>query len=136
AAEATFICAPSIWSRSTGAICAWRPGSTPETFGPPGAQAAIGAGAQPGDKDMRGTMLVFQPHAVPQVREFSQPPTLEEVQAVIGGDLQLVPGFRTIRYGAAVMDCFALCNANGKHKGLPMNDLATIAWKAALRRAV
>ena len=43
---------------------------------------------------MRGTLLVFEPHALPQVREFSQPPSLEEVQAVVGGDLQLVPGFR------------------------------------------
>ena len=85
---------------------------------------------------MRGTVLVFQPHAVPQVTEFSRPPSPEEVQAVVGGDLQLVPGFRTIRYGAVVMDCFALCNANGKHKGLEMNDLATIAWKEALRRAI
>jgi hypothetical protein len=85
---------------------------------------------------MRGTLLVFEPHALPQVREFSQPPGLEEVQAVVGGDLQVVPGFRTIRYGAVVMDCFALCNANGKHKGLAMNDLATIAWKEALQRAV
>ena len=34
------------------------------------------------------------------------------------------------------MDCFALCNANGKYKGLPMNDLATIAWKEALYRAI
>ena len=85
---------------------------------------------------MRGTMLVFQPHSVPQVREFSQPPTLEEVQAVVGGDLQLVPGFRTIRYGDVVMDCFALCDANGTHKGLATNNLATIAWKEALRRAI
>jgi hypothetical protein len=85
---------------------------------------------------MSGTLLVFQPHSLPQVREFSQPPSLEEVQAEVGGDLQLVPGFRTIRYGAVVMDCFALCNANGKHKGLAMNDLATIAWKEALRRAI
>ena len=85
---------------------------------------------------MRGTLLVFQPHAVPQVREFSHPPSQEEVQVVVGGDLQVVPGFRTIRYGAVVMDCFALCNANGKHKGLAMNDLATIAWKEALRRAI
>jgi hypothetical protein len=58
------------------------------------------------------------------------------VQPVVDGDLQLVPGFRTIRYGAVVMDCFTLCNANGKLKGLAMNDLATIAWKEALRRAV
>jgi len=43
---------------------------------------------------MRGTLLVFQPHAVPQVTEFSRPPSPEEVQAVVGGDLQLVPGFR------------------------------------------
>ena len=85
---------------------------------------------------MRGTLLVFQPHALPHVREFSQPPTLKEVQAVVGGDLQVVPGFCSIRYGDVVMDCVALCNANGKLKGLAMNDLATIAWKEALRRAV
>ena len=85
---------------------------------------------------MRGTLLVFQPHAVPQVREFSHPPSQEEVQVVVGGDLQVVPGFRTIRYGDVVMGCVALCNANGKLKGLAMNDLATIAWKEALRRAV
>jgi hypothetical protein len=47
-----------------------------------------------------------------------------------------VPGFRSIRYANVVMDCVALCNANGKPKGLAMNDLATIAWKEALRRAV
>jgi len=86
-----------------------------------------------GGRAMRGTLLVFQPHAVPQVMDFLHPPTLEEVQAVVGSDLQVVPGFRTIRYGAVVMDCFALCNANGKHKGLAMNDLATIAWKEAFR---
>jgi len=88
------------------------------------------------DVPMGGTLLVFEPHALPQVREFSQPPSLEEVQAVIGGDLQVVPGFRTIRYGNMVMDCVALCDANGKRKGLAMNHLATIAWKEALRRAV
>ena len=84
---------------------------------------------------MHGTLLVFQPHALPQVRECSQPPSLEEVQAVVGGDLEVVPGFRTIRYGDVVMDCVALCNANGTLKSLAMNNLATIAWKEALRRS-
>jgi hypothetical protein len=84
---------------------------------------------------MHGTLLVFQPDApLPQVTEFSRPPTLEEVQAAVGGDLQVVPGFRSIRYGNVVMDCVALCDANGKLKSLAMNNLATIAWKEALRR--
>ena len=85
---------------------------------------------------MRGTLLVFEPHALPQVREFSHPPSQEEVQAVVGGDLQVVPGFRTIRYGAVVMDCVALCDAKGNLEDLAMNNLATIAWKEALRRAI
>jgi hypothetical protein len=34
------------------------------------------------------------------------------------------------------MDCVALCDANGKLKGLAINNLATIAWKEALQRAV
>src|SRR6516165_11810034 len=84
---------------------------------------------------MHGTLLVFQPHALPQVTEFSRPPTLEEVQAAVGGDLQVVPGFRSIRYGNVVIDCVALCDANGKLKSLAMNNLATIAWKEALRRS-
>jgi len=85
---------------------------------------------------MHGTLLVFQPYGVPQVREFSHPPSQEEVQAVVGGDLQVVPGFRTIRYGAVVMDCVALCDAKGNLEDLAMNNLATIAWKEALRRAI
>jgi len=93
---------------------------------------------QPGDRagTMRGTLLVFQPHALPHVREFLQPPSQEEVQAVVGGDLQAVPGFRSIRYGNMVMDCIALCDANGNLENLAINNLATIAWKEALRRAV
>ena len=84
---------------------------------------------------MHGTLLVFQPDGpLPQVTEFSRPPTLEQVQAAVGGDLQVVPGFYSIRYGNTVMDCVALCDANGKLKSLAMNNLATIAWKQALRR--
>src|SRR5262249_12907342 len=84
---------------------------------------------------MHGTLLVFQPDApLPQVTEFSRPPTLEQVQAAVGSNLQVVPGFRSIRYGNVVIDCVALCDANGKLKSLVMNNLATIAWKQALRR--
>ena len=85
---------------------------------------------------MHGTLLVFQPHALPQVRECSQPPSLEVVLAVVGGDLQVVSGFRSIRYCNMVMDCVALCDAKGNLEDLAMNNLATIAWKEALRRAI
>jgi len=35
-----------------------------------------------------------------------------------------------------VMDCVALCDAKGNLEDLAMNNLATIAWKEALRRAI
>ena len=34
------------------------------------------------------------------------------------------------------MDCVALCDAKGNLEDLAMNNLATIAWKEALRRAI
>lgn len=85
---------------------------------------------------MKGTMLIFRPYEPhPQVTEFQRPPTLEELKTAIGGGyLELVPSFRSIPYGGVVMDCIAFCDEDGKRKQLDVNNMATIAWDAALRR--
>jgi hypothetical protein len=89
-----------------------------------------------GDVRMKGTMIIFHPYKrQPQVIEFTREPTVAELKAGIGGGyLELVPGFRTIVYGNVVMDCVAFCDEDGKGRGLDVNNVATIAWDAALRR--
>jgi hypothetical protein len=84
---------------------------------------------------MRGTMILMRPELQPELRTFDRAPTLEELQAVVGGDVQEVPSFRTIGFGDTVMDCVALCNEHGKADHLPINRNATIAWARALRRS-
>jgi hypothetical protein len=69
------------------------------------------------------------------VIEFTREPTLEQLKKGIGGGyLELVPGFRSIVYGNVVMDCVAFRDEDGKRKGFDVNNVATIAWDAALRR--
>lgn len=88
---------------------------------------------------MRGTMIILKPCdrsdvPEPELREFDRPPKLEELQAVVGGYLELVPRFKTFAYSSVVMDCVALCNEDGKRKQLPVNRAATLAWASALHR--
>ena len=70
----------------------------------------------------------------PSVTHYSRVPTLAELRNAIGGDLEIVPGFKTIIYGDVVMDCVALCNEHGKLAGLPINLRATMEWEIALHR--
>jgi hypothetical protein len=83
---------------------------------------------------MRGSMILFQPGREPELREFDRSPTLEELQASLGGYLQTVPFFDTIGYGGTVLNCVAFCNEHAKLDHLPTNEGATIAWERALQR--
>jgi hypothetical protein len=82
-------------------------------------------------------MVIFPPGGIshiPEVRALDRAPTLDEMQAAVGGDIENVQGFSSIGYDGVVMKCVALCNENGKRERLPINQGATIAWDQALRR--
>lgn len=81
-------------------------------------------------------MVIIRPDDTgrPQVREFDRAVQLEELQAAVGGYIELVPGFATIGYGGVVMNCAAFCNEDGKLDHLPINESATDAWERALVR--
>lgn len=51
-------------------------------------------------------------------------PSLQELQAQVGGCIERVPYFDT--YNRA--PCVAYCNEEGKLEGLPMNVVATALW--------
>jgi hypothetical protein len=46
----------------------------------------------------------------------------------VGGYIEKVPGFDVVSLDGENHDCFALCNEEGKLRGLPRNDAATQAW--------
>ncbi|MBO0716444.1 MAG: DUF3846 domain-containing protein [Rhizobiales bacterium] len=80
-------------------------------------------------------MMLFVPGKGGQdVRDLTRVPTLEELQEVVGGDIEAVQGFLSVQFGTATVRCVALCNENGKHEHLPINMAATLAWERALRR--
>lgn len=85
---------------------------------------------------MKGTLLIFRPgQPLPDSQEIYGEPTLEMLKDAIGGGyLEIVPGFRTIAYAGVVMDCVAFCDEDGKHKAFSANNIATVAWDHALRR--
>ena len=52
-------------------------------------------------------------------------PDLAFMQTLVGGPIEIIPGFRQWQGGL----CIALCNEEGKIKNLPFNETATEAWK-------
>jgi len=57
-------------------------------------------------------------------QEYMRPITLDELQAAVGGPIEMVPYFT--RYKGE--RCFAFCNEEGKGMGLPPNKEATTLW--------
>jgi hypothetical protein len=84
---------------------------------------------------MEGILLLYRPfEPKPEIIEFTAEPEFSELRALVGGDLEPVPGFFSIEHEGAVRRCVAFCDADGKRKGLPLNMTATILWHYALRR--
>lgn len=85
---------------------------------------------------MRGSMIIFHPSKPePELREFDRPLTGQELHNVVGGYIEVVPGFRTVAYCGVVLDCVAFCNEDGKRDKLPLNEFATLAWGRACHRS-
>ena len=84
---------------------------------------------------MKGRLLLCRPYErEPKIARFAAEPEFSALRALIGGDLERVPGFFSIEHDGAVRRCVAFCDADGKRKGLPLNVTATILWDSALRR--
>ena len=67
--------------------------------------------------------------------EIIKAPQLEELQKMVGGNIEIVPGFTSIECDDGVMhSCVAFCNEDGKNLGLPTNHIATAIWYDTLTR--
>lgn len=83
---------------------------------------------------MIGIMLVYSPQtAAPVVTKLTKPPDVALLHETLGGYLELVPGFRSIRIDGDWKRCVAFCNEDGKREPLDVNNWATIQWDSALR---
>jgi hypothetical protein len=96
---------------------------------------------------MKGTMLIIKPESlVAEESTLSIAPRMHELQRMVGGWLEAVPGFSSIMHGGQLHHCFALCNEEGKldrstfpgqtsRRGpLPPNEIATALYQAAAAR--
>jgi len=87
---------------------------------------------------MKGTTLIYRPgEAAPEAQTHTESPSLEFLQAVVGGYIEAVPDWGTIEIDGKVFPCVVYCNEEGKlTEGMLVNHRATILWDQALRRVV
>jgi hypothetical protein len=77
----------------------------------------------------KGIMLTYQPgENIPTVMELTEPPAAELIHYAIGGRMELVPHFDSIRWNGKSRSCAAFCNEEGKLQQLPINIHATMLW--------
>jgi hypothetical protein len=81
---------------------------------------------------MRGTMLVIPPDGPLRMTYFT---TRIDLRSLFNefdfGHVKGVPGFDSIMRASELHRCVAFCNEDDKN--LPLNDLASAMWDAALR---
>lgn len=83
---------------------------------------------------MKGQAVTYYSTGQTDVTAFVSPPTLDFLQAAVGGLIEAVPAFNTIEQGGQVAPCVAFCNEEGKLEGQTLNVPATALWLAAQRR--
>lgn len=77
---------------------------------------------------MRGKMTVIGTDACEASVLLTAPPTLEQLQAAVGGHIEVVPLFT--KYNGA--ECVAFCNEEGKLENLAPNLFAQMLWEHAV----
>ncbi len=84
---------------------------------------------------MKGTILSIDIDGSQYMANIEGPPTLERLQAAIGGGyIEVVPYFTKLERDGKVVDCVVFCDEEGKLKGLKPNYAATAYWQDSLKR--
>lgn len=73
---------------------------------------------------MNGRMVILHAKGGETTKDYTDTVPLADLQAAVGGYIQLVPGFRKFRG----QYCVAFCNEEGKLHGMEVNMEATISW--------
>lgn len=81
---------------------------------------------------MKGRLTIIGPDASETSTPLTAPPELEQLQAAVGGSIEVVPLFTTFRGER----CVVFCNEEGKLEGLAPNILAQVLWERAVGRPI
>jgi hypothetical protein len=85
---------------------------------------------------MRGRVTVvrtYQDKTPPAKIDLHVAPDLETLHSIVGGWIELVPGFDWVREDGELVRCVAFCNEEGKIHNLRYNQQATLMWHDSLR---
>lgn len=82
---------------------------------------------------MKGQLHITRPGTEEvEFRDVTVPPTLKELQELVGGYIEEVPGLDKILTADGIVPCVAYCDEEGKYKDYGVNGYATARWAAAL----
>ena len=82
---------------------------------------------------MKGQLITIAPAfnghtCVTTLAPLDSLPSLDMLQAAVGGNIETVPYFDRISIDGKQRKCVAFCNEEGKLHGLPVNSVATTMW--------
>lgn len=80
---------------------------------------------------MKGKLTILKVDGSVSETDLTSSPSLEQLQAAVGGYIEVVPFFT--RYKG--QSCVAFCNEEGKCNGLPLNKDATMLWYVSMSRS-
>jgi len=84
---------------------------------------------------MIGTVITIAVDGSMKAQTFDKPiAEARTLQEIVGGYIEIVPGFDSIIIDDVLIRCVAFSNEDGKRLQLPLNKKATMAWANALRR--
>ena len=73
---------------------------------------------------MRGYGIILKVDGTVEKRIFKNAEILEELQEIVGGWIEAVPGWDKFEG----RKCWVVCNEEGKNEGLDINTNATMLW--------
>jgi hypothetical protein len=84
---------------------------------------------------MQGEMFIITPdstEATIERRALDGPPSLADLQTLVGGYIEPVPLLHHYVTRAGLRPCIAYCNEDGRLVGLPVNATATGMWSESV----
>lgn len=81
---------------------------------------------------MRGTILSINTDGTTRLEEVTDPRILQVLKRIVGGHIEIVPGWDRIVIGEGTRSCVVFCNEEGKLHDLEANPRATFMWYECL----
>jgi hypothetical protein len=87
---------------------------------------------------MNGEMIIIKAEgfSIPQTEKLKAPPSLETLQAIVGGLIEKVPEFDRVNVGGQTFKCVVYCNEEGKINNLKINLAASMYWHMVQQKII